>query len=103
VDLNLDLTTEDNLILIGNESHWEDTYVGINAYLGNIKAVTLDGDTIKANTLITAAQQKYGGDFELLSNRQYRIEFIYDIDASIKTGDEETIFDPVVEIKIEEL
>ena len=103
LDIQLDLTKEDNSILAGDESHWAGMYTGLNAYLYNIEAVKLNGDTIKAFTLITASTQKYGGEFELLDNVRYRIDFIYDIDKSIVIQEFENTFETVVEVKVSEL
>ena len=103
LEVEMDLTTDDNTVLAGNESHWAGIYSGLSADLGNIQAITIDGDTIKAFTLITASNDKFGGEFELLDNESYRIEFIYDIDKSIKIQETENTFDTVVEVKITQL
>ena len=103
LDVQIDLTKEDNPILAGDVSHWAGIYNGLNAYLYNIEAVTLEGNTIKAFTLKNASQQKYGGEFELIDNVRYRIDFIYDIDKSIIIQESENAFDTVVEVKITQL
>ncbi|MDF1697682.1 MAG: hypothetical protein P1U56_17685 [Saprospiraceae bacterium] len=102
IDVSFDLSEDTEPVLVGNESHWEDSYIGLNASLSSISATTVDGVTIKANTPIYSGQQMFGGDFDLLENKRYRIYFDYDIDASIILEDDRNIFDTVVDVRVEE-
>ena len=99
----MDLTKEVEPILIGDESHWAGNFVGLNADLGNIMLEGVEGNTIKATTRPTYVNEHFGGDFELEVNKRYRIDFIYDIDASIIVEDGAFIFDTVVEVIVEEI
>jgi len=102
-DVYLDLTSDVDPILVGNVTYREGIYIGLNADLGNISAISIDGDTINANTLITAGNVIYGEKFELLLNEKYRIDFIYDIDQSILIQETQNTFDTVVEVNITQL
>ncbi len=95
IDINLDLTKDNNEVLVANESHWEGDFEGIQASLGNIVV----GDSLNLGTLEDASNKFYGDSFKLEKNEKYRIDFIYDIDASVKEIDGLLKFDPKLEIK----
>ena len=103
VDIEMDLSQEVEPILVANESHWEGSFAGLNASLGNINVIGVEGNELKARPRITASNDMFGPDFELIANKRYRIDFVYDVDESIVFEHGGIIFDTVVEVTVEEL
>ena len=101
--MNLDLSTDNNLILAGEVSFSAGIYSGIHAHLQNVEVFRIEGNTINPLFYITDSNKKFGGEFELVKNTRYRLDFIYDIDKSIIFLDPEYDFDTVVEVKITQL
>ena len=103
LDVNLDLTSDNNIILAGEVRFSAGIYSGLHAHLQKIEVFRIEGSKLQHLFYITDSNKKFGGEFELVNNTRYRIDFIYDVDKSITLLDPEYDFDTVVEIKITQL